>query len=546
MTPAEESPAARRAAALDERLPVAAPPTGGVTAGLSRIAHHSALNAVTQAVLLATGFVFVPLMLRAFGLELFGVLTVTWMVLGQLGWLHLGLGQALTKFVSRELATGKGATAARLAWSALVAQVGLGLVVAVLGWAFTPALVHLFRVSPANAGLVAFTLRVFAITLPLDMALSSLNGVLQAGQRFVALNALRALGAAWTYVFYALGIWRHGDLQLVVIGLAAYKALNVGVAFVLAARVLPELRTAGALRTSIAEHGARLVQLLRFGGWVSVGLAIAPLLVYFDRWTISALMGAAALPFYTTGFNLLARLSFIPTSITATLFPAFSVLEADRRWPTIGDYYARAHRYLVLLLAPILFGLFAWAHEILRLWLGAAIAAQAVVPFRILTVGFSIALLAPVSSTLLQGGGRPDLCAKIYLALAPVNALVVWALIARFGLVGAALSFTLRAFIETGLLWVAVHRSFPVSMGRVFRRGLYPGAVLTAVLFAVAYALRGSQVRRPADVALTLLVLGLYALVAVFFVLDRGERSFVRTLARGLGGTASARVPEPG
>jgi hypothetical protein len=98
------------------------------------LVRNTLLNLGTGGVLFVLSLLFVPLMLGAFGAELYGVLTVTWMVLAHLGWLDLGFSRASARFVARDLALGRADRAALWGWTALLTQSVLGSCGALVLW----------------------------------------------------------------------------------------------------------------------------------------------------------------------------------------------------------------------------------------------------------------------------------------------------------------------------------------------------------------------------------------------------------------------------
>lgn len=490
-----------------------------------RLAWNTLLNLTTGLVLLVLNLLFVPLLLQAFGTELYGTLTLTWMVLAHLGWLDLGLSRASARYVARELAAGRPVQAAKWSWTALFAQSFLGVCGAVLLWLLAPLLVRVLQVHPARWELVILALRLFAVALPLDLAARSLSGVLQAGQRFDWINALNLLSVMGTYGVYALGILRGGDFVAVIYGLLALRFLSLAGHYWGAVRVLPSIKSPPDIGVLVRGYWGRARQMLWFGGWITAIALIGPLLLYFDQWVIGVLLGVATLPYYTVPFNLLARLGVLPSSLTATLFPAFSALEARLEWGRIEDYLIRAHRYLLLALTPLLFALFVWGPELLRLWLGAPFAAEAALPFRVLVCGFGIALLAPLSGTLLEAAGRPDVVARLYLVELPFNLIAVLLLTRAYGLVGAASSYTLRAIVETATLWFVLYRVLPLSWIDLWR-GAFRRVVGVLVVFGgVSYLLRGARVEDPVALAGTFVVLAGYAVSILLFLMDAEDRA---------------------
>lgn len=474
-------------------------------------------------------------MIRSFGIELFGVLTATWMVLANLGWLDLGFSKASASYVAQELAKGRREEAASWSWTALATQSFLGFCGTVLLLLIAPILPDLLHVHPDRRGLVILTLRLFAFAIPLDFATRSMSGVLQAGQRFDLINSLSLFGTFWTLGVYTVGIFRS-DFRLVVCGLFALRVLSLVGFWLAATRVLPTLRGFPGLGHLAREYCARARRMIQFGLWVSVGGLVAPALMYFDQWLIGIVLGVAILPFYSVPIGLLSRLSIIPSSITSTLFPAVSSMKASGEWARIEAFFVRSHRYVLVALIPPLLVLFIWASEILRLWIGPEFARQAAIPLRILVVGFTVSLLAPISGALLDGIGKPDLIVRLYLIELPVNCLLVLVLASKFGIVGAAMSYTIRAIVETIALWFIVHKVGNFSWMRFFTAGFLRTALILAPICVVATFIGEANIQSKIAIAGTLLILVVYAFCIPIFIFDRQDRVFWKSLlTRGSG-----------
>ena len=510
----------------------AGPDGGGppqVGSGLSSaglIGRNSVLNVGTSALLILLGLAFIPLMIRSFGMELYGVLTITWMVLGQLGWLNVGLGRASTRFVARDIALLQPSRAGVWVWTATGTQVAVGAAGAAALWLLAPALVDLLKVSPGNYDLTVFALRTFGLVIPLELAASSLRGVLEATQRFGTINALGVLEAAWTYSAYGLGIYLGGDLRVVVLGLVFYKVVVLGLLIYFGTRYLPSLLSSRTLQAVRRRYRAKLRELLGYGGWVAASQGAGPLLMMWDRWVVSGLLGAAALPLYTVPMSLLQRLGFLPVGLTSTLFPAFTDLHTRAEWGRIEDFYVRSHKYLMILFVPILFVGFVWGGEALTVWIGPEFAAKATVPLQIITVGYVVALLAPISGSLLDGTGRPDVLPKIYAVEIPINLVVVFVLTSQFGIVGAAWSFTIRALFETLAVWFMVYRVLPLSRSRIVRECVTPIGLAAVVLAVGAGAIVVGRVPPLGAAAASLALVAGYAAYTLSVVIDQRDLDF--------------------
>ncbi len=497
-----------------------------------RLAFNSGLNLATGLLVLLLNLLFVPLLIHAFGTELFGILAVTWMVLANLAWLDLGFSRAAARFVAQELAAGRPDRAAAWTWTAVLTQTLIGCCGAALLFLLAPRMVHWLHVTPDRQALVTVALQLFAFAVPLDLATRSMTGVLQAGQRFGLINALTLSTTFGTFAVYGIGILNGADFAFVIYGLFALRFLILAATYVGAVTVLPNLKSPPDFAWITTNYRAHASTMIRFGSWVSLTAFLGVLLLYFDQWLIGFVLGVAVLPYYVVPLTLLNRLAILPSSLTATLFPAFSALQAQSDWPRIENYFLRSNRYILMALIPILFVLYVWGWEIFRLWIGPQFADQVELPLQILICGFAASLLAPISGSLLEASGKPDLLAKLYIVELPFNFLIVLVLTKQFGIVGAAISYTIRALIETAVLWIVLYRVLPFSGARLTRQTLLPMLPAVAIAGAAAWLLDEGRLASTAALVGTLAVLAAYGLFAAIFLLDDQDRHMLRALRR--------------
>jgi O-antigen/teichoic acid export membrane protein len=497
-----------------------------------RLAWNSFLNLGTGLFIVGLNLLFVPLMLRAFGTELYGVLSATWLVLANLAWLDFGFSRATARFVSQDLAIGRIDRAALWTWTAVLTQTFLGLVGAGILSYFAPFVVDHIHVQEGNRALVILTLRLFAFSIPIEFATRSMTGVLQAGQRFDWVNGLSLFNTISTFVAYGCGILLGSKFLIVIYLLFALRLMNLFLSYWAAVKILPSLSSFPRVALLPKSYWVHAVTMIKYGSWIAFASGVGPLLLYFDQWVISFVLGVALLPLYTIPSNAIGRLFLFPYSISSTLFPAFSALQARTDWERIDEYFVRANRYLLTAIMPLLFVLFIWAPELFRLWLGAELGSQVTLPFRVLVVGFGVGLLAPLSGTLLEAIGRPDVLVKLYLVELPFNIAIVWIFVKNYGIAGAALSYTVRTVLETIVLWIIIYRLVPLSGMRLLKAGFIKPFVTLPLFVVGAYLIRGAVIENWFDVVGSLLMLSVYGFCVFVFILDRRDRNFLFDLYR--------------
>jgi len=487
----------------------------------SLLARNTLLNLIGQVVPLLIGVATIPFVIRGLGNDRFGLLSVAWVVLGYFTVFDLGLGRATTKFVSEALGKGDRDQVPRVVWTAVTVEALLGIAGTVVFAIITPLLVE--RVLNIPRELIAeakITFYLLALSVPVVLTSSSFRGVLAAAQRFDLVNAVKIPTSCATYLLplvgLALGFNLPGIVVLIMLarvgGLAAYVTLNL--------RAIPKLK-------SYSGSLAFFPRLFAFGGWVMVTSVVSPILVYFERFLIGSLLSVAALAFYSAPYEMVTRLTIIPTSLTMTLFPAFSALEGVQNRQRLATVFARSVKYILLTLGPIVLVISLFAEDILRLWLGTDFAKESTAVLQLLAMGVLINSLAHTPFSLLQGVGRPDLPAKFHLLEMPVYIAMAWILVSKLGISGAAMAWAIRVTLDALLLFVAAFKSCRLPADLLPKNGLTTVCVALCTLTGTAFGVKALTDSLPLFVqALLFIVLfGLFAwLVWRIFMdsLDRG------------------------
>jgi O-antigen/teichoic acid export membrane protein len=183
-------------------------------------------------------------------------------------------------------------------------------------------------------------------------------------------------------------------------------------------------------------------------------------MVILDRFVIAALLSVAAVAYYATPFDLLAKLWLVPAALLGVMFPAFSMTFVQDRSRT-AVLYGRSVKLLLLILFPVILFIIVMAKNGLRVWLGPEFAEHSTRVLQWLAAGMFINCLAQVPFALVQGVGRPDLTAKLHLIELPGYLLALWWLSRTHGIEGAAIAWTARVFIDAFALFAMSKRFLP-------------------------------------------------------------------------------------
>ena len=472
--------------------------------------------------------VTIPTLVRALGLDRFGVLSLAWIVIGYFSLFDLGIGRALTKLVADKLAAHEEHSIPPLAWTGLLLMLLLGGVGGLATLAISPWLVRGALKIPAALQLE--TQRSFfllALSIPLVTLASGLRGILEAQQRFRVLNLIRVPMSIFSFAAPLLVLpFSHGLFPVI-------GVLMLGRLIGCAVHVLACLHSMPALRHNFSINLSLVIPLVKFGGWLTIANIIGLFMLYMDRFLIGVLLSVGAITYYTVPFDMVNRLTLIPVAVAGVLFPAFaaSLVQDPNR---AGLLLSRGLKYVCMVVFPIVLAVIAFAPETLLLWLGPAFSQNGSAVLRWIAAGVFILSLATIPFALIQSAGRPDITAKLQLAELPVYLAVLWLLTKRFGIEGTAITWVGRLALDSVLLFFYAHRLLPQKRQFLATLGV---AVPVALLSFYLISATGSLILRAIFFTVGCLV---FALAGWRWGLDSGERIFLLRTPKGVLGKVLA------
>lgn len=429
-------------------------PTSPPTTGKNPVAKNSIFNLLGQALPLIAGFAAIPPVLSYLGPERFGVLSVAWAILGYFSMFDFGVSRAVTKFVAAARSAGPDGDreTAQIYWSGLTVQLAVGAMGTIVIFFTSPWLVgRLLKLSPDLTFEAEQAFRVLAFFPPLVLLQISFRAMLEGAQRFDLVNLIKAPAAASTFAvpLFALpfGLSLAEIFDLLLISRLFIVAIYWKICFGVFPGLFPPLK----------PDRAVLKKLLTFGGWLTVSNFLGPIFAYLERLFIGSLISMTALAFYTAPFEVISRVIIVPLSISMALFPA---LCAGPRagYGAMGRVFTGSLKYIFLIMTPVCLAFFVYSDPLLNLWLGPEYASRAGLVLKILAVKFYIHTFAYLPLTAVQALGRPDLKAKLDMAVLPVFVGCCFVLLPWLGLPGAAWAKFIITMIDTvGLFLMAAY-----------------------------------------------------------------------------------------
>lgn len=482
---------------------------------LRRTATNVGFNLLGQAFPALVAIWVIPILVRSLGTERFGALSIIWVLVGYSSFLDLGIPRALTGIVAARVGGNRSDEVAPLIATGLLLLAAAGVAGGAALYFSRGWLVEgLLKVPPHLQAEVTHALVFTAVAIPFVVTTGGIRGALEGLHRFDITNALRTPLS----VFMLAGP---------LIAIPFSRTLSAAAAVLVAGRAVGWIAHVLVCRRVILQHSdftprTTLVgPLLRFGGWMTLGNIAGTMMSQVDRFLIGAFYSLSAIAYYTTPFDMVTRALVIPSALMAVGFPALSELYVrDRARASV--WFKRATLLLSVVMVPLgLFG-FVYAHELLTLWLGNEFAIQSTAILRVLIVGVVMNSVAAVPFGLIQGAGRADWTGKLQLVELPLYLLSLWGFLTYFGLLGAAIAWSLRVGLDAVANFAFVKALVPGN-----RRWVRPILLAQVAWAPLLFAIASTETVRMRTILLVLVLPCLAGLVGRF-LLDNNDRDAVR------------------
>jgi O-antigen/teichoic acid export membrane protein len=358
-------------------------------------------------------------------------------------------------------------------WTALVLNAGFG----VIGGLILYSLGHLFfaqfHIAPEIRDEVNAAMPWIACAVPLATVTAVFTGALAGREQFGPLNAAQFVGMLIFQIAPLIAaIVFKPELQYVIPAAIIGSAVSLLVLVAVVYRAFP-------LSFSVGPDRRCIKPLFSYGAWVTVSNLIFPLLDSIDRLLIGRVLGAQAVTWYQVPLTLAVRAKIVPGVFSRTLFPRLSAIETQ---DAVALSVSATRGLTILMTPPIVFGIFLM-HPFLMVWLGPVFAANSTSVGEALLIGVWINAIAHIPGTHLAAIRRPDLVAAFHAAQLVPYIVALWWALQHFGLVGAALVFSLRYVAETALLFWAARLGAGITRFLITPGLLVVAAFVATVLF---------------------------------------------------------------
>jgi O-antigen/teichoic acid export membrane protein len=409
---------------------------------------------------LLAALAFIPYTLAKLGDEGFGVLTLIWALIGYFSLFDFGAGRAMTYEISRLQNQENGRDLRKVQTilkSGLILTTATGLIGCLLIWLLAPHLAHdWLKISSKWQIDSQLALQITALGIIPATITSGLRGAMEGMGYFMPSNINKLLLGFSMFTTPAISIALHGpSLWHITLYLVFVRIFIVVLGFI-------QLQHCFKLKNYIVSKSTvtatsikkQMHDLMSYGVWVSITGIISPLMMYGDRFFISALVGADKLSVYAIPQEGLIRLLIVPAAICSALMPLFSAIICREE---LQKTYQENYQRMIKIMGALCIVAALTIYPVLSIWISTEFALKAYPIALIFIVGAFINGIATVSYTFLHAVGKTKLTAEFHIAELLIYIVMIYVLTKQFGLMGAAIAWVLRVAIDLFLLNTAIN-----------------------------------------------------------------------------------------
>ena len=459
--------------------------------------------------------VLIPPLIAKLGDERFGILSIAWMVLGYFSLLDFGIGRSLTKIISERIALSQKEQIPGLFWTALVVMLLGSLLVMIPILLLAPFLVdNFFNVSENVKTETLNSFYALALSIPIIATTAALRGVLEAFQKFFAINLVRIFLGVLTFLVPVSVLFFINSLFWVIVFMIVVR-ISVWLFYLYMCLKCDHL-----IKSNCSISFKSFKPVLKFSLWISIANVVGPIISYSDRIIIGAAISTASITYYSTPYEIVTKLLLIPGALVGVLFPVFASSFAIKPQKAM-NLFTRGVKYIFIVIYPIVFIIVAFSFEGMQLWLGKAFAEKSSMVLKFLSIGILMNSLSIIPNTFFQGTGKPHIPTLWNLSVFPFYIFGMWVMVNTYEIQGAAFFYMIIASLDAFTMYYLAHKNFGVNFQSL-------NALIFFISFVLILGFIGAIQLLMLKIILSLILLTIFILsIWRFFLNDEEKRIFI-------------------
>jgi len=470
------------------------------------------------------GLLILPVLVRSFGVQAYGILALSLSIIGIASVCDLGIGRAVSKYISEETDTQEDNLTERHVPTALTMVALLSILTTGALLLSAPYLVTtVFKIPYALSHSAYLSFVYTSLAMPAVLTRILLDGILVGHHRITSLSGINAASNTLKMTAGLIIALSTARIEVLVM---AYVVITYLQAFALAWLCICGAQPLVRLRLGWRKEIA--VKLVKLGSLSTVANSTIYLFLYLDRWLIAIFLPIEVVGLYSVTFDIASKQWYLANSISQAYFPVFS--QHSRSRLDLTRNYVVATRLSVVASTGAGLILAIFQRPLLTYWIDPHFAAAAAPIGSVLSLALMVACYANIPVTaLLAACEKPAVITKLYAAGIVLHTLLSITAIPMLGGLAVAIGLaTGYVFVMLGAsLWLT-RRTLAVKLNELLRQSFIgPWAAASLTIVPLSLLLRSRLSNLTSVLAAMSAAYVLYLCFAWRFSYSRDERTAI-------------------
>jgi O-antigen/teichoic acid export membrane protein len=453
-------------------------------------------------------FFLTPFIVSKIGIDLFGLWSLIFSVVGLFGLLDLGFATAAVKYMAEFTGSADRAGRNQVLSTLLVIYTALGLVCLLAVALVASQAGHWFDLGPQERRWLTLALWCLGSAVAINLPMGLFKAILMGSGRMALVNgvelSVQLINAAATVVLLNAGLGLLALIAVTTLTMLLGPLLLAPFAY----RFTPGL--------SLDPRGfsrGRVRELLSFSFYFFISNIAVLVILRIDPVVIKAFLPLAAVAVYAIGAKVAEYTYYLNKQFSNALMPLVSQSRGGGDDATITRVLTDGTRFGLAIAVPFVALLFWYAEAIVLLWMGEEFAG-AVPVLRILLGAILCTAVQLNAANVLAMNGKHRFIAFAMAGSAAINLILSIALIQPLGLQGVAIATLIAAFsVELLVIVPRACRARRIGIWEFFRGSVAPSLPPLVPALALAWGL--GELKAP-DAFLWILVEGAASALVYF------------------------------
>jgi len=406
---------------------------------MSELKKNIIWNFATKFILMFFSIYIVRIIVNQYGAKIYGLFSITLIFTGYLTILDFGLQISTIKFVSQYKNSGKEKN--EVYSLIFLAVVIISVLITLIGYLFNTTMVDLLNISEQMRADAIVCFKIVLIAIFFNFFNMYFRGIIIAHNymRFSSIN---------NTVVTILKL-----LLSAVLALQGYSIIAIVEVYVLS-RIIETIVQFYIVKKRIGWKISfknikinRMKEIAPYSIKMFISNLVSMSTTYLDKLIIGFYLPIQYISYYQVPYNLSSKTNIIQQNIVSAVFPNFVTKNGEIN-SRVKELYFKSNYYIIILLAPICFGLSIFSKEILTLWINPEFAENSFMVLKIIAPAFLFASMSIVIINLANATKMENVVLIIHIAYLIIFILLIFIFVKIYGIVGAAFAFLISNFMS--------------------------------------------------------------------------------------------------